>query len=187
MRNRHCRALPIWRLRLIAVGALAIWLQPSALPQEAIPGTESTVVDELTQLNGSLTRLVEMMEEFLEGQEADLLMKRLEILQRRLLPTQDELQRTRRNYESTVEEIDALQTRYELFQKSIEEEEVAGQAPSERTHAIVTMEYESQIQSLTGRRDRLWLQLDALEQRVAWSRDNIANLEALLDEKLGLR
>ena len=34
-----------------------------------------------------------MMEEFLAGQEADLLMKRLEILQRRLLPTQEELQR----------------------------------------------------------------------------------------------
>jgi hypothetical protein len=153
----------------------------------AEPEPEPTLQEEVARLNASLERIVQRMDEFLGGQQADLLMKRLEIHQSRLAPTEALLERSRRMLEDIGEELEIWKSRHAIMENDWEEQERSGNPPSDAEKERMNMEFQSHYDLLLSRQEAEYRRSQELENDLAASREDMAILEEMLDEKLGLR
>ena len=180
------------RLTVLVRAGLIVCLCSASSPaaaQEAPPATPAPggLEEQVAQLNHSLDRIASMLEQVLDVQQADLLMKRLQLLQARLAPGERDLTRAVEDYSDREEESVALRDRWKAMEAQIREEEKAGDPDAARDLEMIRLDFEAQTASVQRRLDAAYLRVQELENGLAASREDIAILEELLDERLGLR
>ena len=169
----------------LAVALLTVAL-PAAAQQGRPSGEESAgLVEEVAGLRNSLDRLVVLLERMAEQQKIDLLLKRVELKERRLIPVASDL----RSLEGEQEDQKVTLARYremlEQMEDALSEEIRRGvdRPDSESRQMIPQLERELQIEE--ARAEELERRMRRLEDELADGRREIAILDEQLRELLG--
>jgi chromosome segregation ATPase len=158
---------------------VALCALPAAAQQQPDPATR--VADELAGVNRSLDQLVTMMQTMMEYQEIDLVLKRIEMKERRVLPLESALRNARETVTSVSSELERMQSMVQEWEdaESRAVREGREQEAAEFRQMIAHSRAEVEYQTAT---------LDRYEQRVRELEDDIALLNRDLrglDELLG--
>jgi len=175
-----------WIAGALLAAALAAGVAPAAAQQEGQPEAESAgLVDEVAGLRSSLDQLVALLGRVAEQQKVDLLLKRVELKERRLIPVASDL----RSLEGDYQDQKVVVTRYQEMLRQMEDalsEEIrrgVDQPDSESRQMIPEFERELQIE--IARIEELERRMRRLEDELADGRKEIAILDEQLRELLG--
>ncbi len=157
----------------------AVCLLPAAAQA---PGPDP-VVRELARIRASLDRLAELLEEARAGQQADLLLRRIDRKERRLIPLESRLRSVRQQRENVEEEQMQVAAYREQFEEEMRAARDRGENP-EQGSRLVTEQIETQEEALEKRMERLDLLIRQLEDQIAEHLEEIEILEAALEEML---
>ena len=169
-------------IALIPVALIvAIWVSP-ATGQDAPGNTPERVVRELAGIQESLDDLVALLATMRRNQDADLILRRIEMHERRLAPLEGRLERNGR------EQLDAKTSMGNIKEWKIQTEERIREIEREgreevplQMHQEVRMA-EQQMTQEQERFDRLQQKQIELEDALADRRDEVEILEDLLLE-----
>lgn len=175
-----------WMAESLLAAALLAAVLPAAAEQAGQPGAAPPgLVEEVAGMRSSLDRLVVLLERVAEQQKVDLLLKRVELKERRLLPVASDL----RSLEGDHEEQKVIVTRYremlEQMEDALSDEIRRGvdRPDSEPRQMIPELERELQIQ--IERIEDLERRMRRLEDELIDGRREIAVLDEQLRELLG--
>jgi hypothetical protein len=162
----------------------AIWVSP-ATGQDAPPGdTPERVVRELAGIQKSLDSLVVLLSTMHRNQDAVLILRRIEMHERRLAPLEGRLERNGREQLEVKTSIDNIQEWKSQLEEQIRETEREGREEVPlQMHQELRMA-EQQTTQQQERYDRLQQQQIELENTLADRRDEVEILEDLLSELL---
>lgn len=167
---------------LIPVALIAaIWFSP-VTGQEASLDTSEQVVRELAGIQKSLDDLVVLLSTMHRNQDADLILRRIEMHERRLAPLEARLERNSREQQDVKTSISNIEQWKSQTEELIEEVERKGR---EEVPIDILQEVrmaEQQMIQEQGRYDRLLQQQIDLENTLADRRDDVEILEDLLSE-----
>jgi chromosome segregation ATPase len=154
-------------------------------PAPASGESVALLAREMAGVRRSLDRIGELLERLLAGQEADLLLRRIALKERRLDPVLDELARLRRDLDDAEAEKGQMLT----YLESLADEVTRGQLSGED---VATLQSErEQVENLVASHEATLRSLETriadLENEVADERDEIEILEEILEERLGRR
>ena len=173
----------------IAGMLLALALPSSALPaaaQQATPsqGSEPRLVEEVAGLRSSLDRLVLLLERAADQQKIDLLLKRVELKERRLIPVASDLRSLEGDYEDQKVVVTRYQEMLEQAEDLLSDEIRRGvdRPDSEPRQMIPGFERELQIE--IARIEELERRMRRLEDELSDGRREIAILDEQLRELL---
>ena len=170
---------------LLAVAVPAVALPAAAQQASAPEPAAAGLVEEVAGLRSSLDRLVVLLERVAEQQRVDLLLKRVELKERRLIPVASDL----RSLEGDYEDQKAIVTRYgemlEQMEDALSDEIRRGvdRPDSEPRQMIPQLERELQIE--IERIEELERRMRRLDDELADGRREIAILDEQLRELLG--
>jgi len=159
---------------------------------QAAPGTRSPsgdmsrLVDEVAGLNRSLDKLAVMLEQMMFQQEVDLVLKRIELKERRLEPMAGHLRSLQREYDDRKTEIKHYQEMLEQARNQVSEEIRQGRdlvADSEASQIAAEMERALLVE--TGRIEGLERRMRELEDALAEGREEVLILDEQLREMMG--
>ena len=162
----------------------AIWVSP-ATGQDAPPGdTPERVVRELAGIQKSLDDLVALLSTMHRNQDAVLILRRIEMHERRLAPLEGRLERNGREQLEVKTSIDNIKEWKSQMEEQIRETEREGREEVPlQMHQELRMAEQQTIQQ-QARYDRLQQQQIELENTLADRRDEVEILEDLLRELL---
>ena len=165
-------------------GLLALACLPPAMAQ-AGPGPErDTLAEQLAGLNRSLERLVVLLESSLENQKVDLLLKRINLRERRLAPLESELRSSRNAIADSESETAYLKQMQEQHEETLTREIREGlDRPDSETRAMMAG-MESALKMQSQRLEKSQLRIRELEDELAEGREQIAVLDDMLEELL---
>ena len=175
--------------RVLLVGLCASVLAagggaPTAAQEPLSPGDIARLSEELAAVNRSLGEIARTLEALLRNQKVDLLIKRIELEERRLSPLGQELRGTRSRVRSSTEEIARLENLLEQEENAIDqmvrEGRDAPDSPERQMLPRIEAELKLQREQLEATEHRV---ID-LENDVARGRDQIAILDEQLQELL---
>jgi hypothetical protein len=175
-----------WIAGTLFAVALVTGAAPAAAQQGRTSTGESTaLVEEVAGLRGSLDRLVLLLERVAEQQKVDLLLKRVELKERRLIPVASDL----RSLEGDYEDQKVVVTRYQEMLRQMEEalsDEVRRgvDRPDSEPRQMIP-EFERELQIEIDRIEDLERRMRRLEDELADGRREIAILDEQLRELLG--
>ncbi len=167
-----------------AVVLAAAWL----LTMTAVAGaqdaalTEVPIQEELARLNTTLQEIVKLLKMQVEGQETSLLIKRAELNGRTLIAKQERLRKARREAADLEDQEVSLTQIVEVFEQELSEAVEDG-----ASQRLELDQMELQLKSVKRRRQDLARELMVLENDVSSEEEDMEVLEAVLDERLGLR
>jgi len=169
-------------LLALAVSMGTAWAQGS----EAAPAAGSSA--ELARLNRSMQELVDLFAVYLERQQVELLMRRIELKTRRLTVQEEELQATRSHQESVEEELTMLKGMVERLEANARDSD---ETPGLETSAgdaerRMLEEVESRVELLEDKRWRLEQKALDLDSVIERQRREIDAWEEIVDRELGL-
>jgi hypothetical protein len=167
---------------LALVAALVAGGAGPAGAQQADPSAR--LVEEVAGLNRSLDQLVGMLQELMASQKIDLLIKRIEIKQRTLIPMASDLRSMEAEYSDLKMGIRRLQDMVEQQEEVVDREVLQGvdQPDSESRGFLAEMELELQVQ--TSRIEELDRSIRQLQDELAEGREEIEILDEQLRELL---
>jgi len=133
-------------------------------------------------LNRSLDQLIVMMQELMEGRKVDLLIKRIEIKQRALIPMASDLRSMEAEYDALKMDFKRLQEMVELQEETVDREVLQGidQPDSESRGFLTELELELQVQR--ARLEELDRRMRLLQDELDDGREEIAILDDQLRE-----
>ncbi|HSL83327.1 MAG TPA: hypothetical protein VLF66_11170 [Thermoanaerobaculia bacterium] len=162
-------------LILLALTAPAFSARAQEPPSE-VPAEPAAVAAELRRLNGTLARIVELLEDQLEGQRLDLRLKRLEAAARRVDALDGELARAKSGRTSLADERFHMQSRMESMVTEVDRadpealpayEAMTQQAERFLAHLETRIaEHDARILDLENELARRRADLQALEDRL---------------------
>jgi chromosome segregation ATPase len=177
------------RQRWIVIAACAvvflIWAGGFSAQQSTPTDAQGQkLVREVAGLNRSVERLVSMLSTYLDNQQVELLLKRIDLKERRIAPIADDL----RDVESAVFDSksqlmhmqDMLRDEEDRLRNEIRD---GVDQPDSETRLMIE-QYERAIQADTARLDGLDRRLRRLEDELAEGREEIAILDEMLQELL---
>lgn len=166
-------------LTVLVLAAPAAAIRAQQEPPDA-PDQPAAVAVELQRLNGTLSRIAELLERQLEGQRLDLRLKRLEVASRRVDALESDLARLRSSRESLANEQFGMQSRMETMATEVE------QADPDSLPMYETMA--RQLERFLERRGTRIAELDArileIENELTGRRADLQALEDRLDREL---
>lgn len=149
-------------------------------------GDMSRLVEEVAGLNRSLDRLAVMLEQVMFQQEVDLVLKRLELKERRLEPMAGHLRSLQREYDDRKTEIKHYQEMLEGARDKVSEEIRQGRdlvAESDAAQVVIEMERALTIE--TARLEGIERRMRELEDALAEGREEVLILDEQLREMMG--
>jgi len=174
----------------IGAALLAAWLVTGFEPGAAQTsgrsvGESAGLVGEVAGLRESLDRLVLLLERVAEQQKIDLLLKRIELGERRLIPVASDLRSLEGDYEDQKTKVKRYQEMLVQMEDALSEEIRRGvdRPDSEPRQMIPELERELQIE--VGRIEDLERRIRRLEDELADGRREISVLDEQLRELLG--
>ena len=168
---------------LLAAALLAAAMPATA--QQAGPSEGAGLVEEVAGLRSSLDRLVVLLERVAEQQRIDLLLKRVELKERRLIPVASDLRSLEGDYEDQKAQVKRYREMLEQMEDVVSEQVRRGvdRQDSEAREMIPGIEREMQIE--IGRLEDLERRMRRLEDELVDGRREIAILDEQLRELLG--
>ena len=157
--------------------------------QETPPADDQTtfLLEEVAGLNRSLEEIATLLSLLLKQQHVDILIKRIELKERRLSPLQSELRGTQDERTSVQEEIKGLEAFRKETERQLDEQAQTGLDTLDSDERRMLREMELRSERLTERLERLDQRAIELENDFAASREEITILDEMLAEQLGLR
>jgi len=165
-------------IALVLVGTSVSYAQaePAELPR---------LTEEVAGVNRSLDRLVGLLVTMLEQQKTDLLLKRIEMKERRVLPLEQEMRRARNTASNIGVEIDRMQAMIDDAESSQRKALRDGrEREGKELDQMITqlsLNYDVEVAS----RDEHERRARDLEDQIALHRRDIEVLDDLLMEQLG--
>ena len=175
-----------WIAGALLAAALAAGIVPAAAQQGGQTGAESAaLIEEVAGLRSSLDQLVVLLERMAEQQKVDLLLKRVELKERRLIPVASDL----RSLEGEYEDQKVMVVRYREMLRQMEDalsEEIRRgvDRPDSEPRQMIP-EFERELQIEIARSEDLDRRMRRLEDELADGRRAIAILDEQLRELLG--
>ena len=163
---------------------LAIWIIP-AYGQDARPATPEEVVHEIAGIRASLDELVTLLSTMRRNQDADLILRRIEMHERRMAPVEQKLDSNKREQLETEEGIGNVQEWKQQSEERIREIEREGREEISLDLRREAALGESELERLTLRLETLRRQQIELENSLLDGRDDVEILDDLLEELLG--
>ncbi len=162
--------------------ACALLLVPAdSAAQEPAP-VETALEEQLVLLNSTMQEIVKLLEQQVAGQEASLLIKRVELGGRTLIAKKERLRKIKKEAAGLADEEESLGQLLEVF-----EQQLAETTESEEQMEMQLLSMTQRLTTVKRRRQELTRELMVLENDVAAEEEDMEILEAALDERLGLR
>lgn len=168
-----------WILLALGAALLAGWAAPAA-GQQGDP--TARLVEEVAGLNRSVDRLVDMMQELMESRKVDLLIKRIEIKQRAVIPMAADLRSMESEYDNLKMESKRLQDMVEQQEKVIDREVLQGTDVPDSESRLFMAELERELQVQRARLEELERRIGLLQGELADGQEEIAILDDQLRE-----
>jgi len=171
--------------RSLGPGALlGLLLLCSPPPGLAQAGNDRALVDEVAGINQSLERLVALLETSIHNQQADLLLKRIDLRERRLAPAERSLRSARDGLVDGETELSHLHEMLERERADLQRQIREGSdLPGSPTRGLIA-ELESVLRTQEQRRESMIQRTRDLEDELAEGRERIEVLEEMLQELL---
>jgi chromosome segregation ATPase len=162
---------------------LAAWVAPVAAQQQAVAGDQTArLVQEVAGLNRSLDHMVAMLEQVMSNQKVDLLLKRIEIKERRLAPMASDLRSMESEYDNRKTEIKRLREFIKQQEEMLADELRQGIDPTDSEARLYLDDLNREIQVEGTRLEELTLRIRRLQDEIADEREEIAILDEQLSE-----
>jgi hypothetical protein len=172
------RRVPFLSIPLVLIGLLAV---PMARAQ---PGEPDRMVEELAGIRGALSRIVQLLEAAQTRGEADLLLRRIEVMERRIAPLQSDVSQARSEIRGIESELLRLRTMEADLESQIAGAIRAGtdwaDSPERAAQGQVRMELKQYEEQLVVAEHRERVAADSL----ATAREGIEALDAALLQTL---
>jgi len=177
------------RTHWIPAGIFLVSLAAGLFPAHAQPpapaGDETArLVDEVAGLNRSLEKLVVMLEQVMYQQQVDLMLKRIELKERRLEPMASHLRSLQREYDDRKSELKHFQEMIEREKERISDEIREGTDRPDSASRNNVEELERVLTVETARVEELERRMRRLEDDLAEGREEILVLDEQLREML---
>ncbi|MEM7354727.1 MAG: hypothetical protein AAF657_28215 [Acidobacteriota bacterium] len=170
------------RISALTFACFVFILPAAAVGADEPASNEATIGQQLAQVNASLQQIVTLLQRQIEGDETSLLIKRVELSNRNLTAKKDRLRKLRDEAANQQEKELSLSGALEAT-----EEQLAGELDVEPAQQIMMEQMEERIKSVARRRQDLERELVVLENEVRIEEEDMEVLEAVLDDRLGLR
>ncbi len=139
------------------------------------------VVSELARVRASLDRLVQLLEDAQAAQQAELLLRRIERRERRLLPLESRLRTAREDLVQLDEEL----VKFAAYREQLDEEirAATGRGESSEPEAgLILDRLDAEKTGMERRKEQLELRIRQLEDQVAEQLEEIEFMEGSLEE-----
>jgi hypothetical protein len=178
---RHTAIIALVVIILAAAGTAAL----------SQPATDAGEMAELSgrmkELNGTLELIAASLQEQLEGQRTDQLLRRIDLQRRALQPREDALRTSRQEFDQAEAEIARLEARRELLGRPRADENAGGNPADDTQLRIAQRQADLQLEETLARRDLLEQRVLEMGGAVQGLRQDVRKWEKLLDERMGLR
>ncbi len=170
------------RTSLLIIASILLLLPTTAMSADETVAADASLQEHFAQLNATMQEIVTLLQRQVEGDETNLLIKRIELSDRSLSAKKDRLQKLRGEVANLKEKEISLSGALEAAEQASTESLETGGAQQ-----VMLDQLENRVQSVTRRRQDLERELVVLENEVRVEEDDMDVLEAVLDERLGLR
>lgn len=143
---------------------------------------EASLQEQLARLNVTMQEIVTLLEQQVEGQETSLLIKRVELSGRALIAKKERLRKARSEAARLEEEEESLAPMLEAVEEELSEANETGAFSK-----MQLTQLEQRLKSVQRMRQELARELMVLENEVSTAEEDVEVIEAVLDERLGLR
>lgn len=174
------RIATLWVLGLGALLGVAA-AAPGDAPNEA---TADRLVAELAGVNRSLSQLVALAGNLRQNQEIELMLRRIELKERRLAPLEGRLRGVEDDALNAKTEIDRMQAMIGRAEEDLEAEIRNGADPQNAMNRQLVEELQAHVKGETERLEDLIARQRRLEDELAEGRNEIAILDEQLDDLL---
>jgi hypothetical protein len=138
-----------WIVAVLGVLALAFAVQPT-VPQQPAAETEARMLEEVAGVHDSLDRLVGMLTELLDNQQVDLVLKRIDLKQRRLAPLERDLRSMEESLAGRKMEVRELRQMLEETEDRIQDQVREGTDRPDSEDRLMARQIERQTRFSTG-------------------------------------
>lgn len=163
----------------LLAGLCLVVLTIAATPARA-QDASGQLAENIAGINRSLERMVAMLETLIDNQRVDILLKRIELKERRLEPLESELRRTERAITDVEARIKRLNEEKEELDDAIADDVRAGTDSEDSESRRMKMQLERVIETENARTEDMRRQVNRLEDQLADGREELA----ILDEQL---
>lgn len=185
MKNgRKRRRLQGTGLCFALTAAIAVGLSPTTIAQADGSAATDRVASELAGLRGSVDRLVRLMEAQLAQRDVELLLRRIEMKERRVAPMEGRLSDLKAQRRQVGMEESNFAEYVSQIEDSLEEARRSGDSEAEKQAEQELDGLERLVKMQAGRKEDLERQIQELENLLAGSRDEIRDLDDQLQEML---
>ncbi len=161
----------------------AVSLLPATIANaDGAVAPEGSLQEQLAQLNATMQEIATILQRQIEGEETNLLIKRIELSDRSLSSKKDRVRKMRGETGNLKEKELSLATALEAA-----EEELTDSLEIDRAQQVMLEQLEERLQATKSRRQDLERELVVLESEVRVEEEDMEVLEAILDDRLGLR
>ncbi len=166
----------------VVLGSVLLFTMAGVAGAQDSTPVGAPVQEELARLNSTMLEIVTLLKKQVEGQETSLLIKRAELNGRNLIAKQERLRKARREAADLEDQEVSLARILETVEQELSE------AAENGAHQQLQLDQmEEQLKSVKRRRQDLARELMMLENDVSSEEEDMEVLEAVLDERLGLR
>ncbi len=161
----------------------AVFLLPATIVNaDGAVAPEGSIQEQLALLNATMQDIAKILQRQIEGEETNLLIKRIELSDRSLSSKKDRLRKMRGEAGNLKEKEVSLAGALEAA-----DEEFADSLEIDRAQQVMLEQLEERLQATKRRRQDLERELVVLESEVRVEEEDMEVLEAVLDDRLGLR
>lgn len=174
---------------ILAFLAAAISL-PAAPPAEEPPVPDpATLHGQVAMLNETMSGMTAILEEFLQRQQADLLMKRIQIAARGLTELENRVSKSREEIDSLTRDRTRLTDEIARIEAALDEDQESqpGMPNTAQERREVKAQMERELRFISDRLISAENRLIDLENQLADRLDDLAAWEELVDKALGLK
>ncbi len=170
------------RTSLFMIAPILLLLPTTFTSADETTATNVSLEEYFAQLNATMQEVVTLLQRQIEGDETNLLIKRIELSDRSLSAMKDRLRKLREEASNLKEKEISLSGALEAA-----ELELTDTLENDGPQQVMLDQLAERVQSINRRRQDLERELVVLENEVRVEEDDIEVLEAVLDERLGLR
>lgn len=164
---------------------LFISAAPPAEAQAPAPVSDSaTLATEMSQLNRTLDELVQLVGAILDNDRVELLIRRIELQERRLAPKEAQLRRVENNLFDVKSDVTRIQEMLDDHERALTEEIRDGKDQPDSETRQVMAQLRLALKDVTARYEETQLRQRRLEDDLAEDRERIDDLDDLLREML---
>lgn len=170
------------RTSLLIIASILLLLPMTVANADDVIAANASLEEHFAQLNATMREIATLLQRQVKGEESNLLIKRIELSGRSLSAKKDRLRKLRGEAANLKEKELSLTSALEAG-----EQELNDSLENDRVQQVMLEQLEERVRSVKRRRQDLERELVVLESEVRVEEDDVEVLEAILDERLGLR